>query len=85
MASREAHLHEVLGKTRDDGRIYDTHLCLKCGMYVVYLPIAMCGKCGYLKDSEFIKVPETYATEAREAIKEAGRKLASHYPPTIAH
>ena len=76
MTSRQASLYEVQGKTRDDGRIYDTHLCLKCGGYVVYLPNAECIKCGDLTQTEVIIVKETDAVEARQAIASAKERLA---------
>lgn len=78
MASREARLYEVLGKTRDDGKEYKTSLCLICGGYVVYLPDAQCSKCGHLTPAKIISVPEGFISEARSAIREAQELTATH-------
>ena len=69
-------LYEVQGKTKDDGRIYDSTICLKCGGYVAYLPTAKCGDCGYLESHEHITVREDMVSDVREAIKKAELLLA---------
>ena len=80
-ATKQSNLYEVQGKVKDDGRIYDTHICLKCSGLVVYLPDALCGRCGPLTDSEVVKVPETEATEVREAIKARHYEAQFEYVP----
>jgi len=62
-------LYEVQGKTKDDGRIYETRLHKTCGGYVVYLPDAKCGDCGDIPESEVIAVLETEVSEFRKALK----------------
>ena len=62
-------LYEAQGKTKDDGRIYETHLHKTCGGYVTYLPTAMCVNCEHIPQDEVIKVLETEVSEFRKALK----------------